>query len=117
MPQPHRSLPGLSVASVCAALLAGVPAEAQPDKGFESDIAPFLNKHCIACHGPAGKGNAAVPYPDVSGRYAVYAAKQLRDYASGERKSGGPTRIMQDIASRLTEEEILAVSSYLQGLH
>ncbi len=72
---------------------------------------------CIACHGPAGKGNAAAPYPDVAGQYAVYAAKQLRDYASGERKSGGPTRIMQDIASRLTEEEILAVSSYLQGLH
>lgn len=72
---------------------------------------------CIACHGPAGKGNAAVPYPDVAGQYAVYAAKQLRDYASGARKSGGPTRIMQDIASRLTEDEILAVTSYLQGLH
>jgi len=72
---------------------------------------------CIACHGPTGKGNAAVPYPNIAGQYAVYAAKQLRDYASGARKSGGPTRIMQDIASRLTEDEIVAVSSYLQGLH
>jgi cytochrome c553 len=72
---------------------------------------------CIACHGPGGKGNPAAVYPVVSGQYAVYAAKQLRDYASGARKSGGPTRIMQDIASRLSEDEILAVSSYLQGLH
>lgn len=72
---------------------------------------------CIACHGPTGRGNAAVPYPDIAGQYAVYAAKQLRDYASGARKTGGPQRIMQDIASRLTEEEIVAVSSYLQGLH
>jgi cytochrome c553 len=72
---------------------------------------------CIACHGPTGQGNAAVPYPKVAGQYAVYAAKQLRDYASGARKSDGSQRIMRDIASRLSEDEIVAVSSYLQGLH
>lgn len=72
---------------------------------------------CIGCHGPAGKGNAAVPYPVIAGQYAVYAAKQLRDYASGARKSDGPTQIMRGIASRLSEDEIVAVSSYVQGLH
>ena len=72
---------------------------------------------CIACHGPAGKGNPAANYPVIGGQYSVYAAKQLRDYASGARKSDGPTRVMREIASRLSEDEILAVSSYVQGLH
>ncbi len=72
---------------------------------------------CIACHGPAGKGNPAAKYPVIGGQYSVYAAKQLRDYASGARKTGKPTNVMQGIASRLSEEEILAVSSYVQGLH
>lgn len=72
---------------------------------------------CIACHGPTGQGNPASSYPDISGQYAVYAAKQLRDYASGARTSDGPTRVMRDIASRLSEDEIVAVSSYVQGLH
>jgi len=71
---------------------------------------------CIACHGPAGLGNPAAKYPMIRGQYAVYTAKQLRDYASGARKSDGTTRIMRDIASRLSEEEIVAVASYVQGL-
>ncbi|MDZ7644408.1 MAG: hypothetical protein U5K76_09485 [Woeseiaceae bacterium] len=52
----------------------------------------------------------------LRGQYAVYTAKQLRDYADGTRKSDGSRRIMRDIAMRLTEEEIAAVSAYVQGL-
>ena len=72
---------------------------------------------CLACHGPHGNGNPAAKYPVISGQYAQYTAQQLRDYASGTRKSDAPTRIMRDIAARLTEDEILAVASYVQGLH
>ena len=72
---------------------------------------------CIACHGPNGKGNPAARYPAISGQYAQYAAQQLRDYASGTRKTDAPTRVMRDIAARLSEDEIKAVSSYIQGLH
>jgi len=72
---------------------------------------------CIACHGPDGSGNPAARYPDISGQYAQYIAKGLRDFASGVRKNNGPTRIMRDIAARMSEEEILAVASYVQGLH
>ena len=71
---------------------------------------------CNACHGPAGRGNPAASVPSVRGQYAVYSAAQLRAYASGVRQSDGPTRVMRDIAARLSEEEILAVSSYMQGL-
>ncbi len=71
---------------------------------------------CIACHGPNGRGNPAASVPSVRGQYAVYAATQLRNYASGARKSDGATRVMRDIAATLSEDEIVAVSSYMQGL-
>lgn len=72
---------------------------------------------CIACHGPNGTGNPAANYPSIAGQYAVYTAKQLRDYASGARSTDGPTKVMRDIASRLSAEDIEAVASYVQGLY
>jgi cytochrome c553 len=71
---------------------------------------------CIACHGPTGTGNPAAGYPALKGQHAAYTAKQLRDYASGERVSDGKTRIMREIAGKLSEEEIVALASYVQGL-
>lgn len=71
---------------------------------------------CMACHGPTGRGNPAATYPSLHGQHAAYIAKQLRDYASGARRSDGKTRIMRDIAARLNEDDIVAIASYIQGL-
>lgn len=71
---------------------------------------------CIACHGPTGRGNPAAAYPALNGQYAAYAAKTLGDYASGERTAAGPVQIMQGISERLTQKDIQALASYLQGL-
>jgi cytochrome c553 len=71
---------------------------------------------CIACHGPTGDGNPAAKYPALRGQHADYVAKTLRDYASGARTSDGKTQVMRDIAGRLTDDEIAAISSYVQGL-
>jgi cytochrome c553 len=71
---------------------------------------------CLACHGPAGRGNPAATYPALNGQHAEYTAKQLHDYASGARKSDGKTHIMRDIAGRLSDEDIIAIASYVQGL-
>ena len=71
---------------------------------------------CLACHGPTGRGNPAASYPALHGQHAVYTAKQLRDYASGTRKTDGATRMMRDIAARLSPEDIDALASYIQGL-
>ena len=71
---------------------------------------------CMACHGPGGAGNPAARYPALKGQHAAYTAKQLRDYASGERVSDGKTRIMREIAGKLSEDEIVALASYVQGL-
>jgi len=71
---------------------------------------------CLACHGPTGRGNPAAQYPALQGQHAAYTAKQLQSYAAGERKTDGKTRMMRDIAVRLSKEEIEAVASYVQGL-
>ena len=71
---------------------------------------------CLACHGPTGLGNAAAKYPALKGQHATYTAKQLRDYGSNARKSVDKTRMMNEISSRLSEEDIVAIASYVQGL-
>ena len=71
---------------------------------------------CLACHGPTGRGNPAAKYPALQGQHADYTTKQLNDYAGGARKTDGKTRIMRDIAARLSKDDIEALSSYVQGL-
>lgn len=71
---------------------------------------------CLTCHGPTGRGNPAAAYPRLRGQHASYVAATLRAYSTGARKSDGTTRIMRDIAKRLSEEDIVAVAAYVQGL-
>jgi cytochrome c553 len=70
---------------------------------------------CIACHGPSGRGNAPAAYPSLAGQHAVYTIKQLKDYRSAARMSDD-SAIMRSISERLTDDEIAAVASYIQGL-
>lgn len=71
---------------------------------------------CMACHGPTGAGNPAAKYPRVSGQHAAYTEKVLKDFRSGTRKND-PGKMMQNVAARMTDAEIRAVASYMQGLH
>jgi len=71
---------------------------------------------CIACHGPSGRGNAPAGYPSLTGQHAVYTAKQLNDYKSGNRTSDGVQQIMRNITANLSKEQIDAVAAYIQGL-
>lgn len=71
---------------------------------------------CLACHGPDGLGNLTAAWPMVAGQQANYTAAQLAAYRSGERKTDGDTQIMRNVAARLTDDEIKAVASYIQGL-
>ena len=71
---------------------------------------------CMACHGPTGAGNPAAKYPMVSGQHAPYVVKTLKDFRSGARKND-PGKMMQNVAARMTDAEIEAVASYMQGLH
>src|SRR5579871_2004682 len=79
---------------------------------------------CVACHGPAGRGNLAAGYPALRAQQSVYVVKQLTDYASGARYSGAknpaqPSKngaMMLTIAKRLSAEDMRNVASYVQGL-
>jgi cytochrome c553 len=70
---------------------------------------------CAGCHGPNGRGNPLAGYPSIQGQHAVYAAAQLRAFKSGTR-STDPNQMMRTIAAQLSDEEIDAVASYVQGL-
>lgn len=70
---------------------------------------------CIACHGPTGAGVPGSGFAAIGGQHARYTLDQLRRYAAGERRD--PKDIMNRIAQRLGEEEMRAVSSYIEGLH
>ncbi|MDH5594846.1 MAG: cytochrome c4 [Gammaproteobacteria bacterium] len=70
---------------------------------------------CMACHGPAGTGNAAAKFPSVGGQQADYVAKALKDFRSGARTNDN-AKMMQDVAVKLSDDDIKAVASYVSGL-
>ena len=74
---------------------------------------------CMACHGPAGQGNPGPAYPAVAGQEAAYVDRRLQEYRSGETSLGDRHLfdIMAEVAAPLTDQEIQALASYLQGLH
>ena len=72
---------------------------------------------CAGCHSPTGLGNGPAGFPALSGQHADYIAVSLRAFRNDERTNDGDTRIMRDVASRLSDKEIDAVASYASGLH
>ena len=70
---------------------------------------------CAGCHGPGGDGNPASKYPRISGQHAEYIVKTLKDFRAGNRNNS-PANMMGDIAKRMTDEQIEAVSEYIAGL-
>lgn len=70
---------------------------------------------CMACHGPAGKGMPGANYPAMAGQHAEYTSNQLKLWRSEERNNDN-NAVMRTIAGPMTDEQIEAVSSYIQGL-
>ena len=74
---------------------------------------------CMSCHGPAGEGNPLSGYPSLAGQHSVYSEKMLTGFRAGTTwgDDDASSKIMTDVSKRLTDAEIKAVASYLQGLH
>ena len=74
---------------------------------------------CMACHGPAGEGNPLSGYPVLAGQHALYTSSMLSRFRQGDHWGDGdaPSKVMNGSASELTNEEIEAVASYIQGLY
>ena len=73
---------------------------------------------CMACHGPDGAGNPGWRVPNIGGQHADYVQAQLQAWHAGSTwGSDAHAMIMPAIAKALTEQDISAVSSYVEGLH
>lgn len=74
---------------------------------------------CMSCHDPAGAGNPLAGYPALAGQHSVYTGKMLTRFRAGENWGEGDSQseIMNGAASELSDEEIDAVASYIQGLY
>ena len=72
---------------------------------------------CSGCHGPAGEGNPAAGFPRFAGQHAQYVAKQLKAYRSRERDEDKLATIMQAVAQHMSDKQIRALASYVDGLH
>ncbi len=68
---------------------------------------------CAACHSPTGSGIPS-QYPRVGGQWAEYNAAQLLAFREGTRKNSSQ---MTTIATKLSDQEMKAVSDYMAGLH
>ncbi|HOX88236.1 MAG TPA: c-type cytochrome [Burkholderiaceae bacterium] len=74
-----------------------------PEKGLPA---------CSGCHSPDGSGIPS-QYPRLGGQYAEYSAAQLKAFRDGTRANNVP---MQQIAAKMSDAEIRAVTDYIQGL-
>lgn len=68
---------------------------------------------CYVCHGTAARGGQMLPR--LAGQHADYLELQLRRFI--ERSRTTDQTLMHSVASRMTEQEIRAVSYYLSGLN
>jgi cytochrome c553 len=81
---------------------------------------------CMGCHGPAGRGNGPAKYPSIRSQHSLYVYNQLKAYAGNTRyvaPAEGVTvqvpagaAIMNEIAAKLSDEDMRALASYVQGL-
>ncbi len=67
---------------------------------------------CASCHSPNGAGMPA-QYPRLSGQHADYTAAQLTQFREGVRKNNLQ---MTQVAAKMNDREIKAVSDYIAGL-
>ena len=82
------------------------------EKIYRGGIADRSIPACAACHSPDGAG-LPVQYPRIGGQHADYTQAQLIAFRSGARHNSLP---MTQIAAKMNDAEIKAVSDYIAGL-
>jgi cytochrome c553 len=69
---------------------------------------------CASCHGAQGKG-IPTQFPRLAGQHGDYIYSQLNGFRVGERANDA-AKMMRSIAAKMTDADMKAVSSYIQGL-
>jgi cytochrome c553 len=79
---------------------------------YRGGIADRQIAACAGCHSPNGSGIPA-QYPRLGGQHAEYTDAQLHAFRDGVRKNSVQ---MSQVAAKLNDREIKAVSDYIAGL-
>jgi cytochrome c553 len=69
---------------------------------------------CASCHGPQGKG-IPTQFPRLAGQHGDYVYTQLNAFRIGTRQNDA-AKMMRSIAAKMTDADMKAVASYIQGL-
>ncbi|HQT31775.1 MAG TPA: c-type cytochrome [Thiobacillus sp.] len=69
---------------------------------------------CASCHGPQGKGIPA-QFPRLAGQHSEYIYTQLNAFRV-EARANDAAKMMRTIAAKMTDADMKAVASYIQGL-
>lgn len=69
---------------------------------------------CASCHGPQGKG-IPTQFPRLAGQHADYTYAQLNAFRLGARANDA-AKMMRNIATKMTDADMKAVATYIQGL-
>jgi cytochrome c553 len=79
---------------------------------YRGGIADRQVPACAGCHSPNGAGMPS-QYPRLSGQHADYTDGQLKAFRDGVRKNNIQ---MTEVAAKMNDREIKAVSDYIAGL-
>lgn len=82
------------------------------EKIYRGGISDRQVPACAGCHSPNGAGIPA-QYPRLGGQHADYAVAQLTGFRDGTRKNNLQ---MTQVAAKMNDREIKAVSDYIAGL-
>ncbi|MBC7919023.1 MAG: cytochrome c4 [Rhodoferax sp.] len=79
---------------------------------YRGGIADRQVPACAGCHSPNGAGIPS-QYPRLGGQHSTYAITQLTTFRDGGRKN---SLQMTQVAAKMNDKEIKAVSDYVAGL-
>lgn len=74
----------------------------------------YAAKGCTGCHGV--NGISVIPtYPSLAGQNSAYTAQQIKDIRDGKRTNGA-SAIMKGVVTGMSNADIEAIATYLQGI-
>lgn len=97
-----------AVAAYFARPAVTVASAATPPKADPARAADLVQKVCKTCHTETGAGSPSGEFPNISLQGPVYVAQQLHDFRARTRRASR----MEQVADRLSEEDIAALARY-----
>ena len=100
------------------ALVAGVVLGAPIMSGSalaEDGATLYVEKTCIACHGPEGRAPAMNAYPKLNGQNEPYLLGQMQAIKGGSRANNHAVA-MTNIMQKVSDEEMATIAKWLAGI-